>query len=234
VQDDVYLRYIIGQMRPIGESGVTVEAAAHLRDAIREGRLPPGARIVERPVARELGISPIAVREALARLTQEGWVERLPRRGARVRDPDTGELDDITSARVLVEGEALARASAALDPAAERELRGLLAEMDGAARHGDRSALLACDEAFHLALWRASASPTLEELLRNLTARIIPLVRRSIDGMAPGELGAMRGWHEELLDAVLEGPEAARAAAAAHAELTRTRVRAGSHRQEGT
>ena len=81
--------------RRIGETGVTAEAAAHLRDAIRDGRLAPGARIVERPFAQELGISAIAVRDALARLTQEGWVERLPRRGARVRDPTPAELDDI-------------------------------------------------------------------------------------------------------------------------------------------
>ena len=119
--------------RRIGETGVTAEAAAHLRDAIRDGRLAPGARIVERPVAQELGISAIAVRDALARLTQEGWVERLPRRGARVRDPTPAELDDITAVRVLVEGEALARASVALDDATQRELRALLTGMEQAA-----------------------------------------------------------------------------------------------------
>jgi DNA-binding GntR family transcriptional regulator len=212
----------------IGESGVAADAAAHLRAAIRAGRFPPGARIVERPVAAELGISPIAVREALARLTQEGWIERLPRRGARVRDPAADELDDITAARVLVEGEALARAATRLGGEGERALRAILAAMDRAARRGDRTALLEQDEAFHAALWRAAGSPTLEELLGTLTARIIPLVRRSIDRMSPAELAAMRGWHEELLDAVLAGPEAARAGVAAHAELTRARVGAAT------
>jgi DNA-binding GntR family transcriptional regulator len=200
--------------RRIGETGVTAEAAAHLRDAIRDGRLAPGARIVERPVAQELGISAIAVRDALARLTQEGWVERLPRRGARVRDPSPAELGDITDVRVLVEGEALARASVALDDATQRELRALLNGMEQAAGRGDRSALLAQDEAFHAALWKAAGSATLEELL----------VRRSIDGMPEAELAAMRGWHEELLAGVLAGPEEARAAVARHAELTRTRA----------
>ena len=75
--------------------------------------------------------------------------------------------------------------------------------MEQAARRDDRSALLAHDEAFHAALWRASGSPTLEELLGNLLARVIPLVRRSIDGMPVAELASMRGWHEELLDGVL-------------------------------
>ena len=74
--------------RRIGETGVTADAAAHLRDAIRTGRFAPGARIVERPVAQELGISAIAVRDALARLTQEGWVERLPGSRALRITPD--------------------------------------------------------------------------------------------------------------------------------------------------
>jgi DNA-binding GntR family transcriptional regulator len=130
--------------------------------------------------------------------------------------------------RVLLEGEALARAATRLDGDGERALRAILAAMERAARRGDRTALLQQDEAFHAALWRTAGSPTLEELLGTLTARIIPLVRRSIDRMAPAELAAMRGWHEELLDAVLAGPEAARAGVARHAELTRTRVGAAT------
>jgi hypothetical protein len=49
--------------------------------------------------------------------------------------------------------------------------------------------------------------------------------------MPETDLAAMRGWHEELLEGVLAGPDAARAAVARHAELTRARAR---HRQEGT
>src|SRR5215207_5078924 len=107
----------------------------------------------------------------------------------------------------------------------------LLTGMEQAAARGDRSALLTQDEAFHAALWKAAGSATLEELLGNLTARVLPLVRRSIEGMPETELAAMRGWHEELLRGVLAGPDAARAAVGRHAELTRTRAR---HRQEGT
>jgi DNA-binding GntR family transcriptional regulator len=215
----------------IGETGVTADVAAHLRGAIRAGRLAPGARVVERSVAAQLGISPIAVRDAIGRLEREGWLERAPRRGARVRHPEPGELDDITAARVLVEGEALARAATRLGADERAALRALLAAMDDAAAAGDRTALLAHDEAFHAALWRAAGSPVLEELLGNLTARVLPLVRRSIDAMPDAELAAMRGWHEELLDAVLAGPGAARAGVARHAELTRARVGA---REEGT
>src|SRR3954454_13970481 len=95
-------------VRSATESGVTADAAAHLRHAIRDGRFGPGDRIVERVVAEELGISAIAVRDAFARLVQEGWIERLPRRGVRVRRLGPEEVDDIAATRALVEGQAAA------------------------------------------------------------------------------------------------------------------------------
>ncbi|MDR7387692.1 MAG: GntR family transcriptional regulator, partial [Armatimonadota bacterium] len=49
-----------------------------LRRAVLEGRLVPGQRLVETELARMLGVGRAAVRTALARLEQEGVVERSP------------------------------------------------------------------------------------------------------------------------------------------------------------
>ena len=87
---------------PLSDSGVAAEATEHLREAIRTGRFGPGDRIVERPVAEELGISAIAVRDAFARLVHEGWIERLPRRGVRVRRLVPEEVDLASLARHVV------------------------------------------------------------------------------------------------------------------------------------
>jgi len=43
-------------------------AAAEIRDAIVDGRLPPGQRLKEEQLARELGISRTPVREVLLML----------------------------------------------------------------------------------------------------------------------------------------------------------------------
>jgi len=48
------------------ESGVTADAVDHIRAAIRNGRLSPGERIVERSISDELDISSIAVRDAFS------------------------------------------------------------------------------------------------------------------------------------------------------------------------
>ena len=56
-----------------------------LLEAILDGRYPPGSRIVETRVARELGTSQAPVREALRDLEALGVVEIAAFRGARVR-----------------------------------------------------------------------------------------------------------------------------------------------------
>ena len=104
------------------ETGVTADAVEFVREAIRSGRYLPGDRIVEREISEELGISSIAVRDAFAQLTLEGWIERLPRRGVRVRPLDAGEIADISTLRALLEGEAAARASARLADGIDDEL----------------------------------------------------------------------------------------------------------------
>lgn len=215
------------------EAGVTVEAAEHIRSAIRSGRIAPGERIVERTIASDLGISSIAVRDAFARLAQEGWIERLPRRGVRVRRLEPEEIEDISALRALLEGEAAARAAVQLCSGTEPSplsastlalITSIPDAMHRAARRGDRQTLFALDDAFHAALWHLAESPTLEELLQNLRARITPIIRQSLWMMPTDDMLKMGAWHAELLAAIHEGPKPARRAAEHHTDRTRRRV----------
>jgi DNA-binding GntR family transcriptional regulator len=59
-------------------------ALVSIRDAIVDGRLRPGERIKEIPLADELGFSRAPVRDALRLLERDGLVELVPNRGAVV------------------------------------------------------------------------------------------------------------------------------------------------------
>src|SRR5258707_13589516 len=59
-----------------------------LRDRIHSGAYPPMARLNIDAISRELGVSPIPVREALRRLEAEGWVRFQPNIGAIVAPGD--------------------------------------------------------------------------------------------------------------------------------------------------
>ena len=67
---------------------VAVEA---LRDAIVDGRLTPGQRLKEIPLAEQLGVSRGPIRDALRLLERDGLIEVIPNRGAVV--PEVHALD---------------------------------------------------------------------------------------------------------------------------------------------
>src|SRR5436190_2563510 len=94
-----------------------------IREAILDGRLPPGQRLKEEELARELGISRTPVREALLILQAEGLVDAAPNRGAVVRSHDGDDLEDLYQLRALLEGHAARRAAASISDDALDSLR---------------------------------------------------------------------------------------------------------------
>ncbi len=69
---------------PHGSRGET--AYRRLRDAIREGQVKPGDRIMEIEAAQWLGVSRTPVRDAIRRLEAEGMLQHEPRNGLAVAE----------------------------------------------------------------------------------------------------------------------------------------------------
>ncbi len=70
------------------------DIALQLRDAILDGRFPPGAKLpAERELATEFGVNRTSIREALKTLEGLRLVEIRQGSGATVRDPVDGSLD---------------------------------------------------------------------------------------------------------------------------------------------
>ena len=55
-----------------------------LRERVISGKISPGEFIREHDVSEKLGVSRTPVRESLARLASEGFLERIPHRGFRL------------------------------------------------------------------------------------------------------------------------------------------------------
>jgi DNA-binding GntR family transcriptional regulator len=66
-------------------------AVEAIREAIVEGRIKPGERIKEIPLATDLGLSRGPIRDALKLLERDGLVQLIPNRGAVV--PEIHALD---------------------------------------------------------------------------------------------------------------------------------------------
>jgi DNA-binding GntR family transcriptional regulator len=89
------------------------QAYEELQEQIVSGQLRAGRRLLADELAGLLAISQTPVKEALNRLEHDGLVEAEARRGATVRRFTRTDMDDIFSARLLLETNAASAGLAA-------------------------------------------------------------------------------------------------------------------------
>lgn len=86
-----------------------------IRDAILEGTLPPGTRLMELQLSGQLGVSRTPVREALKMLSMENLVTLSARRGAVVAPIQASDLKDALEVRTALEELAVRKACRNMD-----------------------------------------------------------------------------------------------------------------------
>lgn len=181
-----------------------------LKDRILQGDVPVGIRLGEERIAERLGVSRTPVREALLRLDAEGFLERHPEGGFRVRPPSAQQMRDRYEIRRALEGFAVRRTAVDL-PAARsgRTARSLVEDLREEWRvidaevTGPDAEFVLLDEDFHVRLAEASGNAELAGELRRLNERIRPV--RSHDFVTEGRIVATVEEHLAVLDAVLAG-----------------------------
>jgi GntR family transcriptional regulator, trigonelline degradation regulator len=143
-----------------------------LRAAIVDGRLAPGARLIERELIAMMGVSRTVIREALRQLEAEGLVDVVPNRGAMVRELTLEEARDLYAIRALLEGLAarmfVEKASPAEIVALGLELKATAA----ASRRRDPEATILAKNQFFAVLFAGAGSETLSTMLATLLARV--------------------------------------------------------------
>ena len=107
-------------------ASLSEKAYQHIRKCVFSGELEPGARLVNRTLAEELGTSFIPVREAISRLASEGLVEQVAGAGAFVKKFDRQEISEIYDVRELFEPYAAGQAARFMT---DHEISGLAAIM---------------------------------------------------------------------------------------------------------
>ncbi len=181
-----------------------------LLDAILSGRYPPGSRIVETRVAKEVGTSQAPVREALRDLEALGLVEIEAFRGARVRHPSAHELLEAFGVRSALESFGVVLAVPRLGPTELGDLEADLEAMRRAADEHDAPAQAAADARFHARVIEATENRALERVWR----RLEPFLRTYITILLPGaDLHHLAELHAPVLDALRRGDPVAASAA---------------------
>ena len=172
-----------------------------LRDMAIAYELKPGERLSEIELAARLGVSRTPVREALARLVTDGFLEPASRGFVR-RPLDVQETLDLYEARLAIERECLRLALERATPEQIEEARRFLAGSRQVAPDAPVRELVALDEDFHLRIAAMAHNAELTRLLENLNQRI-----RFVRWLAMERVGreSTQRQHQQLLDALAAG-----------------------------
>ena len=92
-------------------ASLSEQIADHLGERIIRGELPPGARLPEGELARELDVSTNSLREAFRVLENRHLIEIQPRRGARVCKVDEQQARELYDFAFLLLSRVAARAA---------------------------------------------------------------------------------------------------------------------------
>lgn len=134
--------------------------------------LKPGQHLVESDLATRLGISRQPVREALQRLSTEGWVDLRPAQGAFVHTPTEEEADQLLVVRSLLETESARLAAANVTPEAIARLREICESGVAALEADDVDAVVAANAALHAAIVELAGNKVLAELAAQVDRRV--------------------------------------------------------------
>jgi GntR family transcriptional regulator, rspAB operon transcriptional repressor len=197
-----------------------------IRERIMDKTLPPGSRVSEVSLARQLEVSKTPVREAMLRLRRIGVLESDGLRGARVARPSVAAIRQAYEIREALEVFAVRTiAERHNDDDAERISHAAGRSLERA-RAGDQGGFREWDFVFHRAISEAAGNPRLAELIDDAFTLIVTLRQRDYpDRAASVECGLA---HVRIAEAITRGDtDAAESAAREHIRQVEGFVLAG-------
>jgi len=163
----------------IARSTLPQVAAERLRTLIIEGTLAPGARLNERELSEQLGVSRTPLREAFRMLAADGLLVQLPNRGAQVVALSREDVRHAFEVMASLEGLAGELAAARVTDADLDELRALQGDLERAHKRRDLPGYYRVNRAIHDRLNLIAGNPVLAQTYRTLNARLHALRFRS-------------------------------------------------------
>ena len=143
-----------------------------LRQAILQGDLQPGERLMEIQLADQLGVSRTPVREAIRKLELEGLVSMKPRRGAEVASITIKDMQDVLEVRGSLEELAVELCCAKGDCSWIEELKKANKVFEAAVRSEELLIIADADVRFHDIIYKATGNKRLIQIINNLREQI--------------------------------------------------------------
>jgi DNA-binding GntR family transcriptional regulator len=176
------------------------ELLSRLRDFIIADQLPAEAKVPEKDLCEQFGVSRTPLREALKVLAFEGLVTLNHNRGAVIRPLTIEELNDAFPIYARLEALAGELACQNLRRADIDELMRLHEKMVNSFNRSDTRAFVAANEQIHTLIQEASQNRNLLHIIRCVSSRV-RRARQSIS-LPIARLSSAITEHERIMEAV--------------------------------
>ncbi|EEB8600927.1 GntR family transcriptional regulator, partial [Salmonella enterica] len=144
---------------------LTTQVENGLKHQLSIGALKPGARLITKNIAQELGVSITPVREALLRLVSSSALAVAPAQAFMVPEISLERLLEINTIRTALEEMAVVAAAGKITPDREQTLNALLEEFQQALESGAMEKILLANRAFRFEIYHYADMPTLYAMI---------------------------------------------------------------------
>lgn len=171
-----------------------------LRQAIVNGVLQPGQKLVERELCEMLGVSRPSLREALRRLEAEKLIVNVPHRGPEVATITLTQARDLYAMRRLLEGFAAHEFTRLASETQVKTLARAVKRLREAGQKNNRAGVLEAKADFYNCLLGGCGNALVQEILGGLLSRVSLLRATSL--MLPDRLPRSLNEIESMLKCI--------------------------------
>lgn len=172
-----------------------------LRADILFGRLEAGTPLQQERLCERFGVSRMPVRDALANLVYEGFVERTQAGGTVVSRVSANDLSDVLRAEALLHSVAARRVALRSDRKELAELNALADQMVAATKSRDVRVMSELNRQFHHRINQLSGSPKINAALRAVSLH----ADREVLVENPALIPRSNAQHAHILKAMAKG-----------------------------
>jgi DNA-binding GntR family transcriptional regulator len=188
----------------IDRNGLSERVYTRLKEAIMEGKFPPGERLSPEELAKHFEVSITPVRDALKRLEGDALVEVIPRQGVFVSQFSRDAIQELFDIRQLIELACVERLRDVTDEKLQQiiEIMQQMEALSDGEKFRDYARFIELDTAFHAFLVSMRSNNRLIELYEELQWPI--QVVRGLSHTNYHRAGETLAEHRAIVDALLQ------------------------------
>ena len=168
-----------------------------LQEQILSGAFPPGMPLFIREISAQLDVSRTPVKEAIGRLTYDGYVELLPNRCAIVARISASEIMELLEVREALEGSAAFYAAQRRTEEDIEEMR-RISNYHRNIPYENKEEMVLWDRKLHMAIAKATNNQQMINMLDKVFEKLVRIAMP----IYPDRLMDSVRQHEAILDAI--------------------------------